>query len=140
MQFQGAGCLQLFLCQHFVARKASAACCWERNPYLAASAPSPSLPHTSFTVAISTAIYFPWSLFSFSTQWRGRAALGVLMWGIEAAGPGGAVRAVLVLAPSLWAIDQGKKGSGLQVKDPQCIQSISQQWWKCTECFLRRSF
>lgn len=64
MQFQGAGCLQLSLCQHFVARKAAAACCWERNPYLAASAPSPSLPRTSFTVAISTAIYFPWSLFS----------------------------------------------------------------------------
>lgn len=59
MQSQGAGCLQLSLCQHFVARKAAAA---ERNPYLATSALRPSLPHTSFTVAVSTAMYFPWSL------------------------------------------------------------------------------
>lgn len=141
MLFQGAGCLQLSLCQHFVARKAAAA---KRNPYLAASAIRPSLPCTSFTVTISTAIYFPWSLY-FLCCWlrgwqrRGRAALGWLSWDLVTTGPGGAVLAVLVIALSLWPIDQGKKDSGLQLKDPQ-HSAVSQQWQKCTECFLRRLF
>lgn len=60
---KGAGCLQLSLCQHFVARKAPAA---ERNPYLAAG---PSLLRTSFTVAVSAAISFPWSLYFIICSW-----------------------------------------------------------------------
>lgn len=89
MLFQGASCLQLSLCQHFVARKAAAA---ERNPYLAAGALRPSLSCTSFAVAVSTAIYFPWSLCFIICCWlrdwqrRGRAALGVLSRGVAAAG------------------------------------------------------
>lgn len=71
MLFQGASCLQLSLCQHFVARKAAAA---ERNPYLAAGALRPSLSHTSFAVAVSTAIYFPWSLFYYLLLAAGLAA------------------------------------------------------------------
>lgn len=81
--FQGASCLQHSLCQRFVARKAAAA---ERNPHLAAGALCPSLSRTSFTVAVSTSIYFPWSLCCCfiiccllrGWQWCGRAASGML--------------------------------------------------------------
>lgn len=71
------------LCQRFVARKTAAD---ERNPHLAAGAVCPSLSRTSFTVTVSTTIYFPWSLccdfiiccLLQGWQWCGRAAAGVL--------------------------------------------------------------
>lgn len=83
--FPGASCLQRFLCQHFVARKTAAA---ERNPYLAAGALRPSLSRTSFTVAVSATIYFPWSLCCYFITCRllrgwercGRAAKGGAEW------------------------------------------------------------
>lgn len=146
MLFHGAGCLQLSLCQHFVARKAAAA---ERNPYLAASALRPFFPCASFIVAVSAAIYFLWSLSLFSPLLLAEG-LAVVWQGCPGGAELGCSRSRCLgrtwrgavppaLAPSLSPRDQVKKGSGLQLKDPQ-HGAFSQQWWKCTACFLRRPF
>lgn len=118
--FLGASSLQPSLCQSFVARKAVAA---ERNPHLAPGALCPSLSRTSFTVAVSTTIHFPWSLCCYfiiccllwGWQWCGRAVFGGAEQGIAAAGawagPGGAV--LWVLGLSFWSVNWGKNDSGL---------------------------